>query len=159
MKYFGKKEAFALSYEFKKSPLESSKEEDFDWGVFQMWLENESICSFKRHNKTRDYEWNLNFIFEWLYKNRENIFNELQFPLPVEGITGLELYNNSGNFYSDNDDEFYIWYEKRQEWFFRHSWFSNNGGSFLANVLFRRVILIYLMKLCFLIKVAYPMFH
>ena len=38
-----------------------------------------------------------------------------------------------------DDDEFDEWFEKRQEWYFRHSWYANRGGSYLPDILFRRV--------------------
>ncbi|URZ17192.1 hypothetical protein [Clostridium felsineum] len=80
----------------------------------------------------------LNLIVEWLCKNRNNIINETQFSLTVEANNAIEFYNKSGDFDSD-DDEFDSWYKKRQDWYFRHSWYSNNGGSYLADIIFRRV--------------------
>ena len=37
------------------------------------------------------------------------------------------------------DEKFDEWYGKRQEWNWRHSWFSERGGSFLPLVFFRKV--------------------
>lgn len=139
MKYFGNKEVFAVAYELKESPFNKSEGNELTWGVFQMWVNNKSVCTFSMDNQIRDYEWDLIFIVEWLCKNKNNILNEKQFPLPTEGNNAIELYNNSGDFDSDDDDEFDLWFEKRQDWYFRHSWYSDNGGSFLADVVFRRV--------------------
>lgn len=139
MKYFGNKEIFAVAYELKDSPFNLSGKNEPTWGIFQMWINDKSVCTYSREDKEHEYEWDLIFIVEWLYKNKTNILNESQFPLPSEGNNALELYYNSGDFDSDNIDVFDTWYKKRQDWFFEHSWYSNNGGSYLADVLFRRV--------------------
>lgn len=104
-----------------------------------MWVDNKQVCTFSREGTTREYEWNLTYIVEWFYKNKNSIFTETQFPLPVEGNNAIELYSNSGDFDSDIDDEFDSWFKKRQDWYFIHSWYSNNGGSYLADVIFRRI--------------------
>lgn len=139
MKYFGNKKEFSLSYELKKNPFDESDDVMQTWGIFQMWVNNESICTFSIGDMIKEYEWELIYIIEWLSKNKNNILIEEQFPLPVDGQNSIELYSNSGDFDSDDDDEFDSWFEKRQDWHFRHSWYSNNGGSYLADIMFRRV--------------------
>ena len=139
MKYYGDKEIFAFAYELKESPFEESGRKEPTWGEFQMWVNNNSVCTFSMDDKIHEYEWDLIFIVEWLRRNKNNILDEIQFPLPCEGNNGVELYYNSGDFDSDNDEEFNTWFKKRQSWYFKHSWYSNNGGSFLADVIFRRV--------------------
>lgn len=104
-----------------------------------MWVYNKSVCTFSVYNKICEYEWELSFIVAWFCQNKNNILNESQFPLPTEGNNAIELYNNSWDFDPDDDDEFDSWFEKRQDWYFKHSWYSNNGGSYLADVIFRRV--------------------
>ncbi|OPX42614.1 hypothetical protein CLHUN_34340 [Ruminiclostridium hungatei] len=139
MKYLGDKEVFAVAYELKESPFSECGRNEPTWGVFKMWVDSKSVCTFSMNDKKREYEWDLIYIVEWLYKNKNNIFNETQFPLPIEGKNSIEFYKSSGDFDSDDDDEFNLWFEKRQDWYFRHSWYSDNGGSFLADVFFRRV--------------------
>ena len=139
MKYFGNKETFAILYELKESPFNESGKNDSAWGELQMWVHNNSVCTFSMDNKIREYEWDLSFIVEWLCKNISYILEESSFPLPCEGDNAIALYNNSGDFDSDDDNEFDLWFEKRQDWYFKHSWYSNNGGAYLADVIFRRV--------------------
>ncbi|GLB31972.1 hypothetical protein LAD12857_38950 [Lacrimispora amygdalina] len=139
MTYFGNKENFAIAFELKKSPFNESEKREPSWGEFQMWVHNNSVCTFSMDDKIREYEWDLSFIVEWFYINKDYILEEIPFPLPCEGNNAIELYNNSGDFDSDDDNEFNSWYEKRQDWYFTHSWYSNNGGSYLADVIFRRV--------------------
>lgn len=139
MEWFGDRETFAIAYELKDNPFSEFGRNDPTWGVFQMWVDNKSVCTFSIDGKLREYEWDLNYIVEWLQQNKHNVFNETQFPLPVEGKTSIEFYKKSGEFDSDVDKEFDLWFEKRQDWYFRHSWYSNNGGSILADVFFRKV--------------------
>lgn len=139
MTYFGNKETFAIAYELKESPFNESGKNEPTWGEFQMWVHNNSVCTFSMDDEIREYEWDLSFIVEWLCKNKNHILEESPFLLPCEGDNAIELYNNSGDFDSDDDNEFDPWFEKRQDWYFNHSWYSNNGGSYLADVFFRRV--------------------
>lgn len=67
------------------------------------------------------------------------ILSDEPFPLPVKGQHSVELLNNCLLFESDNDDEFDAWFDTKQEWEFKHSWFSNRAGSFLPDIFFRRV--------------------
>lgn len=43
------------------------------------------------------------------------------------------------NYQPEDDNEFDVWVEKKQDWEFRHSWYSARSGSFLARVYFRHV--------------------
>lgn len=139
MKYFGNKETFAISYELKESPFNDSGKNEPAWGEFQMWVNNNSVCTYSMNGIIREYEWDLSLIVEWFCKNKNYILGESPFPLLCEGYNAIELYKNSGDFDSDDDNEFDSWFEKRQDWYFNHSWYSNNGGSYLADVIFRRV--------------------
>ena len=129
MKCFGNKKVFAIEYQLN----------NVNNGNLEIWIDNISICNFRRESEIYGYNWDLFYIVEWLYKNKDNIINEIQFPLPIRADTSIEFYNKSGEFDSDNDDEFDEWFEKRQEWYFRHSWYANRGGSYLPDILFRRV--------------------
>lgn len=106
---------------------------------FDVIVFNKSICSYKKDGVEQKYYCDIELIKNWFLDNKEYIYNELNFPLPVKAQTGLEFYNKSGNFDSDDDDEFYKWHATRQDWYFRHSWYSVNNGTFLADVLFNRV--------------------
>lgn len=129
MKSFGKREIFAIEYEML----------DMENGYFEMWVHNTPICCYFKNSIMYQYKWNLSYIVEWLNKNILNILKENEFPLPVKADTSIDFYNKSGDFDSDDIDEFDKWFEKRQEWYFSHSWYANRAGSYLAEVLFRRV--------------------
>ncbi len=79
------------------------------------------------------------YIVEWFSENLKYILSDVPFPLPVEGQHSLELLDNCLLFESDDDNEFDAWFDTKQEWEFKHSWFSNRAGSFLPEVFFRRV--------------------
>ena len=129
MKNFGKREIFAIEYEML----------DMENGYFEMWVNNIPICCFFKNNIMQQYRWNLSYIVEWLNKNISKLLKENEFPLPIKANTSIDFYNKSGDYDSDDIDEFDKWFEKRQEWYFCHSWYSNRAGSYLAEVLFRKV--------------------
>ena len=71
-------------------------------------------------------------IVEWLIINEQYILNEIEFPLQVDAKSSLEFFDKSGTFDSDDIEEFHKWYTKRQDWYFRHSWYFNRGGLCMA---------------------------
>lgn len=129
MHRFGKKEIFALEYEML----------DKRNSCFEMWVHNIPICCFIRNNIIEQYRWDLSYIVEWLNDNISKVLKEDKFPLQINADSSIDFYNKSGEFDSDNIDEFDRWFEKRQDWYFCHSWYCNRSGSYLAEVLFRRV--------------------
>lgn len=128
MNCFGEKSDFAIEYE-----LINGNE-----GYFDMWVGGKPLCRFIKNNQEIRYKWDLLPIVQWLEENMLNILEEKEFPLPVVATTAIEFYNLSGEFDMDDFDEFNKWFIKRQEWYFRHSWYVNRSGSFLADVLFHR---------------------
>ena len=106
---------------------------------FEFLVDNKQLCCFLKDGKEQQYKWELSCIIDWLIENEEYILDEIEFPLKVNANSSLEFFNKSGEFDSDDIEEFHKWFEKRQDWYFRHSWYSNRAGSFLAEVMFRRV--------------------
>lgn len=128
MKCFGKKQELAIEYEIVD-------EESY----FEFWVDNKPLCRFCRDENEQQYKWELSHIIDWLVENEQYILEETEFPLQVNANSSLEFFDKSGEFDSDDIEEFDKWFEKRQDWYFRHSWYSNRAGSFLAEVMFRRV--------------------
>lgn len=128
VKIFGEKEKFAIGYEI----------EDFKEAKMNVYVNNKPICTFIKNGVIHELKWSLDDIVEWLETNIEYILHEEGFPLPVEGNSAIEIYNKSCGFESD-DEAFDDWHEKRQEWSFRHSWYSSRAGSYLAEIYFRRI--------------------
>ncbi|WP_238533456.1 hypothetical protein [Paenibacillus terrae] len=110
------------------------------WGRFEFFVYGRDVCQYKREDIVTPFQWNLIYIVEWFSENLKHILSDEAFPLPVEGQNSLEIIDNCLLFESDNDDEFDEWFDTKQEWEFKHSWFSNRAGSFLPDVFFRRVI-------------------
>jgi len=129
MRIFGNKKEFAIEYEL----------DNFSKAEFKLYLDSKSICAFKRNNIIYEFKWDIRELVDWLELNLNYVLSEEGFPLPVEGNTAVELYQNSGEFDSEDDDTFDSWYEKRQDWSFRHSWYSSRAGGYLADVYFRKV--------------------
>ena len=129
MRLFGFKTQFALEYE----------KYDDEESYFEMWVKGVPVCCFILRGERWTYRWDLSFVVAWLNENLEYIIQEDSFPFDIPGDTSIELLKESGKFESDDEDEFFEWFSQWQDWYFRHSWYSNRGGSFLAEVLFRRV--------------------
>ena len=139
LKTFGDKNKFSIQYALGVNSFNETSLIGETWGKFELWVHGIDICQYKTEDSVTTYQWNLLYIVEWLSENLRYIVGEKSFPLPVEGQHSLELLENCLLFESDNDDEFDVWFDTKQEWEFKHSWFSNRGGSFLPDVFFRRV--------------------
>lgn len=139
LRTFGEKNTFTIQYEFENNPFNENSLTGETWGRFELFVQGVDVCQFKRENSVTIYQWNLIYIVEWFSENLKYILSDKPFPLPVEGQHSLELLDNCLLFESDNDDEFDAWFDTKQEWEFKHSWFSNRAGSFLPDVFFRRV--------------------
>ncbi|WP_353961270.1 DUF5984 family protein [Paenibacillus sp. S-12] len=139
LRSFGDKDTFSIQYEFGENPFNESSLTGETWGRFELFVQGVDICQYKRQNSVTIYQWNLIYIVEWFSENLKYILSDVPFPLPVEGQHSLELLDNCLLFESDDDNEFDAWFDTKQEWEFKHSWFSNRAGSFLPEVFFRRV--------------------
>lgn len=129
MKMIGQPEKFAFEYE------KINKNEY----IMEMYVGGIGVCTYIKNNNMFKYSWDLTDIIDWLDINLVNILTEEKFPLKTYGTCGVELYNNSWNFDSENIEILEQWYEKRQDWYFKHSWYTSRAGSFLADAFFRRV--------------------
>ena len=130
LKTFGDKNELALEYE---------KSEGSDESVFNLFIQNSPVCMFRKNMITRTFKWKIDDLVEWLETNLDNILVEEGFPLPVDAKTAVDFMEKSSNFETDDDAEFDSWYEQRQDWSFRHSWYSSRAGGYLADVFFRKV--------------------
>ncbi len=139
MKEFGEPSVFSIQYSLKKNPYNEVGVLGESWGELKLWVRGKELCGFCRDSKNLQYTANLIYIIEWLCENLESVFEDDPLNLPVEGDNSLELYKNSLKLKADNELEQDLWFEIRQDWFSRHNWFWNRGGSFLAEVFFRKV--------------------
>lgn len=135
----GNPNKYAMQYTFLPNPYNEKGLLGESWGTFKLIIEGNDICQYIIDNRTMDYNWNLIYIVEWLCENLHYLLGYDPFPLPVQGENTLELIKNADKFESDEDDDMYLWYEAKSSWLFKHSWFCNRGGSFLASVYFRRI--------------------
>lgn len=139
LRTFGDRNTFAIQYEFVANPFNETSLTGETWGKFELFVHGIDVLRYKRVDSVTAYQWNLIYITEWFSENLKCILSNEPFPLPVEGQDSLELLDHCLLFESDNDDEFDAWFDTKQEWEFKHSWFSNRAGSFLPDVFFRRV--------------------
>lgn len=129
MNCIGNKEVFAIEYEVDNDEL----------GKFELWVYSNPVCRIKNGEKGLTYVGNINDIALWLKDNLENITSEDEFPLPVRACSSIDFYKKSGMFDSEDLDVFDRWYTKRQDWYFRHTWYCIRRGSYLAEIYFRCV--------------------
>ncbi|AHM67457.1 DUF5984 family protein [Paenibacillus polymyxa] len=139
LRTFGDKSTFAIQYELVNNPFNEKSLAGESWGEIEIFVRGRNIFEYKKENVVTPFQWNLIYIVEWFSENHMHILSDEAFPLPVEGQNSLELIDNCLLFDSDNDAEFDQWFDTKQEWEFKHSWFSNRAGSFLPDVFFRRV--------------------
>jgi hypothetical protein len=123
--FYGNKKEFALEFR-----------DDF---LFLCWINGKNICEYYYNDNKFNCIKRKEDIEERFFNNINSIINEASFPLPVKADTSIDFYKKSGSFDSDDIEEFSNWYEKRQDWYFRHSWYITRKNEFLPDVLFRRV--------------------
>lgn len=128
MKLLGSKDVFALEY----SVL------NIEEGILKLYVYGNSLCTYVNNNQIYEYRGNIKTLAGWFDRNLNTIIEEDKFPLDVEGTTGIELYDNSSDVELENEEDLFRWYELRQNWYFKHSWYSERGGSYLADLIFRR---------------------
>lgn len=139
MKIFSDSKQLVIKYTLKPNPYNEKGFLGESWGQFELWVGEKDVCKLRNGQGIRSYEANLIYIVEWLCENLQYILSDDQLALPVEGSNVIELYNKSIELETDDETEIDNWFEIRQEWYSRHNWFWNKGGSFLPEVFFRKV--------------------
>ena len=138
MRKFGSSKKFGIQYILLKNPFNEEGIFGKSWGHFRLFINGNDICEYLEEKKIETYTWNLYFIIEWLRKNLEFILGYDDFPLPVKGENALELLNTANDFKIKEELEEYLWHNAKSSWIFRHTWFSNRGGSTLTSAYFYR---------------------
>lgn len=138
VKMFGDINNFAIEYKLKCNPFNEIGLIGDTWGELKLWINGKDICGYERNQEEIVYESNLIYIVEWFCENLQFLLREDLINLPVEGATAIELYNNSVNLKSDDEEVMDKWFEERQDWYSRHNWYWNRSGSFLPEIFFRR---------------------
>lgn len=129
MKSFGNEEIFSIKYTL------IAKVD----AILQVFINGQSVSAFMKGNAIYECRCNLKQLVEWLEQNDKYILAEQNYPLPINGDTGVELYNKSGEFDSEDDEKFDLWYKIRQDWYFTHSWYISRDNGYLPDLIFRRV--------------------
>jgi len=134
MKLFGDKKMFAMGYD-----LDLSGEYGPGVAELRVFIEDKSVCTFMNKGRIYEFKWDIRDIVEWLEEDMSRILKEEEgFPLPVIGNNAIELQKNS-HLETDDQEELDDWYDKRNDWFFDHSWLSSRAGGPLPSLIFRRV--------------------
>ena len=108
-----------------------------DMSAYQLsvYVQGNDIKKKKKGGVVYTYRWReCQDIIEWIHENMKYILSDDKFPLSISADSSAEKCEIS--YKSDLDD--IEQYEILQEWMFRHSWFSDRAGSYLADIYFVR---------------------
>ncbi|MDE6016158.1 MAG: hypothetical protein K2H41_10745 [Acetatifactor sp.] len=130
MKRFGNRKQFALEY--------YGSEPD-GYNCFKCWIEGQDICRYVfQGKKVFSTHCDVYNIKDWFVENWDIIMSSCEFPLGIQADSSTDFYEKSGDFDSDDDEEFYEWFSTRQDWWFSHSWYVSRRNEYIPNVFFRR---------------------
>lgn len=139
MNIFGDPKQIAIKYDLKGNVFNEEGLLGESWGQFELIINSAELCNYRKDSKVILYEFNLIYLVQWLCQNFRYIIHDDPFPLPVTGRNAIELYDKSFELEIDDEEQMDKWFEERQDWYSRHNWFWNRGGSFLPEVYFRKV--------------------
>lgn len=107
----------------------------------KVYVRGKNICKWKDVNdpKWKTVTWNIDGLIRYLYGTIDFIYHDLPFPFAVDGECAAELDNNARDFESDNDSEIDEYYDKLNEWSYKHSWMHARDGAIVPDVMFRKV--------------------
>ena len=120
---------FALAYTF----FDDSHETELS-----MVIDGKNILAFERDGALLTTRWNLDELALWLRNFLDRMYED-PYPVETEGEFAAIKDLNAREFDSDDDEEFDAYYDKLDEWNFRHRWHPASSGAILADVYFQLV--------------------
>lgn len=126
---FGNPTVFTISCSFYDACRETE---------LSVFVNGNNILAFERNSKLLTTRWNLDELVLWL-KGFIGKLGEDPYPLDVEGEYAAEKDLKAHEFDSDNDEEFDVYYDRLDEWNFRHRWHPACAGAILADVYFQLI--------------------
>lgn len=128
-KLIGNQSEFAIEYGFYDDTRETE---------LSMFVEGKNILEFKHDNETLTTCGTLEELAMWLRDFIDNL-KEDPFPVNVEGKYLAEKYDNAMDFDIANEDEYWKYHFKINDWCWSHSWHHASEGAILADVFFQLV--------------------
>ena len=129
----GNKDEFG--FEIKKISEENHISE------LKMFVKGQNICAWKKEeeNRFKSVRWNLDDLIVYLNETLSMLKTDDQFPFDVDGECAAEMDNNSREYEVNSDELMDEYYDKLNDWSYKHSWHHAAAGAILADVFFRRV--------------------
>ena len=109
---------------------------DKEKGTLKLCVDGVDILKYKINGVEKDYVGNVVAISDWLDENLKFILTEQPCPVETAGNSGIEKYNNC---FCLPDEIIERRIAEIQQWGFQRDWIVARGGSFLAEVFFRKV--------------------
>ena len=125
----GDKQKFAIEYAFCKNSHDTE---------IAMLVDGKNILEFRRNGKLLTTRWELDELVSWLRDFLDNM-SEDPYPVDCEGQYAAQKDDAARDFDSDDDEEFYAYYENLYDWNLRHRWHPASSGAILADVFFQLV--------------------
>ncbi len=120
---------FAILYKF----FDESHETEIS-----MLINGNNILSFENGGRILTTRWNIDGLALWL-REFLNHMEEDPYPVEAEGEYAAIKDINARNFDSDDDEEFDAYYDKLDEWNFRHRWHPASDGAIVADLYFQLI--------------------
>ena len=124
----GNEDVFAIGYSFF---------DEFHTTELSMFINGKNILGFTNdmHRTTR---WNLDELAEYLREFLDTMADD-PFPVDAEGHYAAEKDAAAREFDSDDYEVFDQYYDRLDEWGWRHTWHHASAGAILEDVYFQQV--------------------
>ena len=109
--------------------------------MLKVFVRGENICEWKEIDSSEKYTvcWNIDELISYLYETTDFLYEDDPFPVIIDGECASELENNARDFESDDEKEMEAYYDKLNDWVYKHSWNHARYGAVVPDVLFRKV--------------------
>ena len=107
----------------------------------KVYILGKNVCEWTdlETRQKHTVQWNLDELIDYLYHTIDFIYADDAFPVETVGNCAAEMDENARCFDSDNDDEMLNYYEKLNDWTYRHSWNHARSGAIVPDMMFRKV--------------------
>ena len=103
-----------------------------------MIVNGDNILSFSRDGEHRTTRWDLDELAEWLRDFIDHMQDD-PYPVDVKGGYAALMDWNARDFESEDQEVFDQYYDRLNEWVWRHTWHHARAGAILSDVFFRLV--------------------
>ena len=125
----GKESGFSIKYHFFEKDHVTE---------IAMLVNDDNILSFERKGKQLTTRWNLDDLTCWL-RNFLDRMKDDPYPVDVAGAYAAIKDINAREFDSEDENEFDAYYNKLDEWNYKHRWHTASAGGIMADLYFQLV--------------------